>query len=68
MDGRVNGTKNRTADLIVALRIGLHRELDRLFTIAQDPNFKGKVGLELYAENGRPAEPRIYIERRGFLE
>lgn len=65
----MQGDKNerRIADDILQLRINLHREIDRLYAILQDPAFKGCFTIELSAKDGRPGEPKVTISRIGGL-
>jgi hypothetical protein len=66
---RVNSERvNPTADRIVAMRLLLHRELDRLYDILCNPNWTGTVGISISGKAGRPGEPRITEEKYGVCE
>jgi hypothetical protein len=58
----------RPADRIVALRLWLHRQLDRLYDEACDKEFTGNVALTISAKDGRPGEPKLLVERYGVSE
>lgn len=54
-----------TANRIAALRLFLHRELDRVFDVVCDPNWAGTVGIQISGRAGRPGEPRVTEEKYG---
>ena len=58
----------QTADKIRALRLFLHRIIDRMYDELTSPTCTGTMRLELSAKAGRPGEPRHGIERYGVTE
>ena len=68
MAGNDSSNATRSADRIIAMRIWLHRQLDRLYDELCDPEFTGSVGLTITAKEGRPGEPKLLVERYGVSE
>jgi hypothetical protein len=56
------------ADLIRDLRIGLHRELDRLMDTATNPLFTGNVSITVCSKCGRLGVPKVSVDRFGLAE
>ena len=56
------------ADRIRALRLWLHRKLDRLYDDLCDPTFTGTMVIELSAKDGIPGQPRVRVEHYGITE
>jgi hypothetical protein len=67
--GRESGrVPNQEADRAVALRLWLHRRLDRLYDRATHPAFTGTVELKLNSKQGRPGEPEAIEREYGITD
>ena len=57
-----NGKLTHAADQLRALRLKLHRKVDRLLARACEPTFTGEVWIKVTYRAGHPGKPRAGIE------
>ena len=63
-----NKRPDQASDRAIALKLWLHRRLDRLFDEVLAPDWTGNVSISFSVKEGRPGMPRITPERYGVHE